>query len=268
MTGGVHTGTGGATGGSGPGTGGSTGGNAPSTGGTSTGGTAGGSTGNFSFFVTSFAAIKRVSGSAMGFGGDLRHGEANGLDGADKICREIAETAMAGAGSKTWRAFLSVKGPPQINAIDRVGNGPWYDRKGRLLAMTKAALAMQRPQGADPAIINDFPNEDGIPNHNPDGTGNVDNHDMLTGSTTAGLLDMGNGATCTDWTTSVGEQGQRPRVGHSWPAGSGMNWMSALYEGGCGAGVNLVEMGGPRPGELTVGTGGGYGGFYCFALTP
>jgi hypothetical protein len=247
-------------------TGGSTGGS--STGGSSTGGAAGGSVGKFSFFVTSYKAVKRVSGSDMGFGGDLRHGEANGLDGADKICREIAETSMAGAGSKTWRAFLSVKGPPVVNAIDRVGSGPWYDRKGRLLAMTKAALAMERPQGADSAIINDFPNEDGVPNHNPDGTGNVDNHDTLTGSTATGTLDSGNGATCTDWTSAAGVSGQKPRVGHSWPAISGMNWMSALYEGGCAPGVNLVEMGPPQQGVYTVGTGGGYGGFYCFALTP
>jgi hypothetical protein len=239
-----------------------------STGGSSTGGAAGGSIGNFSFFVTSLKAIKRVSGNDLGFGGDLRHGEATGLAGADKICREIAETSMAGAGSKTWRAFLSVSGPPVVNAIDRVGNGPWYDRKGRLLAMTKAALAMQRPQGADAAIINDFPNEDGIPNHNPDGTGNVDNHDTLTGSNKSGNLDPGAGATCTDWTSSAGVANQRPMCGHSWPAGSGMNWMSALYEGGCAPGVNLVEMGGPMQGVYTVGTGGGYGAFYCFALTP
>jgi hypothetical protein len=45
------------------------------------------------------------------------------------------------------------------------------------------------------------------------------------------------------------------------------NWMSALDEGGCGAGINLNEMSGPDQG-VTVGVGGGYGGFYCFALNP
>jgi hypothetical protein len=44
--------------------------------------------------------------------------------------------------------------------------------------------------------------------------------------------------------------------------------MSALAEGGCGPGVNLVEMGPPMPGVYTVGTGGGYGAIYCFALQP
>ena len=51
--------------------------------------------------------------------------------------------------------------------------------------------------------------------------------------------------------------------------GSGMdNWMSSLTEAGCAAGASLVEMGGPIASNPTVGSGGGYGGIYCFALTP
>ena len=45
------------------------------------------------------------------------------------------------------------------------------------------------------------------------------------------------------------------------------NWMSALDESGCAPGVNLIQTGGPGR-DGTVGSGGGYGGFYCFALTP
>lgn len=96
-------------------------------------GSAASSTEHFSFFVTSFAALQRLAKSPDGFGGDLRYGEPDGLAGADKICREIAESSMPGAGSKTWRAFLSVtKGPDgmPVHAIDRIGNGPWYDRLG------------------------------------------------------------------------------------------------------------------------------------------
>jgi hypothetical protein len=223
--------------------------------------------------------LQRVSKSVNGFGGDLRYGEADGLSGADKICREIAETAVPGAGAKVWRAFLSVtKGPDgkPVNAIDRVGEGPWYDRQGRLVAQNKADLNQQRPKGADPAIINDLPNEDGVPNHAPDGK-QVDNHDMLTGTGEAGQLFSTDWKyTCHDWTSSVGSDGT-PRVGHSWPRSSGgrgggmssgANWMSALNEAGCAAGASLVEMGGPNPSNPTVGSGGGYGGFYCFALTP
>ena len=232
---------------------------------------------NFSFFVTSLKAMQDLSKSQVGFGGDLRFGETGagaGLRGADKICATIAERSMPGAGQKTWRAFLSAKADEngnQVNAIDRVGNGPWYDRLGRLLATTKADLIHDRPLGADPAIINDFPNEEGVPNHQPDLTqGQVDNHDMLTGTNTQGMLYAAN-ATCLDWTANAGNKATegQPRVGHSWPrVGSGVNWMNSLTESGCAPGVNLVEMGGPMPSSNTVGSGGGYGGFYCFVLTP
>jgi len=236
-----------------------------------------GSLPKFSFFVTSLAALRILSGNQNGFGGDLRFGKADGLSGADEICRRVAERSMPGSGAKGWRAFLSVtKGPngTAVNAIDRVGNGPWYDRLGRHLAANKTDLAQQRPRGADRTIIDDLPNEDGVLNHNPDGTGPVDNHDMLTGSNAQGNLYNTNwSCTCHDWTSAVGSDG-KPRVGHSWPR-SGMgrggdmaNWMSALDEAGCAAGVNLQETGGPNPSNRTVGSGGGYGGFYCFALVP
>lgn len=46
------------------------------------------------------------------------------------------------------------------------------------------------------------------------------------------------------------------------------HWISSLDEAGCAPGVNLIEMGPPDPNVPTVGSGGGYGGFYCFALYP
>ncbi|MGC4095178.1 MAG: hypothetical protein QM756_46115 [Polyangiaceae bacterium] len=174
---------------------------------------------------------------------------------------------MPGNG-KTWRAFLSVtKGPSgtQVNAIDRIGTGPWYDRRGRLLTMTKAGLLQARPQGADAAIAQDLPNEDGVPNHNP-GSGIIDNHNTLTGSTTTGTLDsQGLTATCQDWTSSA-SSGGKPRCGVSWPRGSLTNWMSQLNESGCAPGA--TPAGADSGPQGTVGGLGGYGGFYCFALTP
>ncbi|NOU30051.1 MAG: hypothetical protein HOO96_19275 [Polyangiaceae bacterium] len=243
----------------------------------------------------SYRAIQDLSGSAQGFGGDLRFGETGagaGLRGADKICAAAAERSLPGAGAKPWRAFLSAaagEDGKQVNAIDRVGEGPWYDRLGRVLALKKADLLADRPTSADAAIKDDFPNEDGVPNHAPDPVkGAVDNHDMLTGTGTDGKLYAAN-ATCLDWTSATGNkttEGQ-PRVGHSWPRsggpggggpggggpggggiGSGANWMSSLTESGCAPGVNLVEQGGPKANEATVGSGGGYGGFYCFSLVP
>lgn len=232
----------------------------------------------FSFFVTSLKRMRELSGNTLGFGGDLRFGETGpgaGLRGADKICSTIAEMSFPGHGAKTWRAFLSAAdggNGQQVNAIERIGNGPWYDRVGRLFAQNKSQIMGIRPVGGDPAIINDFPNEDGVPNHDPDGTGAVDNHDFLTGTNLQGHL-FSASATCLDWTAKAGNkpvEGQ-PRVGHSWPRGGGGtidSWMSSLTESGCAPSVDLVEMGPPNPNHNTVGSGGGYGGIYCFALQP
>jgi len=250
------------------------------------GGNANPSAEKFSFFVTSMAGLQAVSGSQNGFGGDLRDGETGagaGLRGADKICSALAERSMP-LNHKAWRAFLSATNDgagKAVNAIDRVGTGPWYDRLGRLVANTRADLANTRPLGAATAIINDLPNEDGLPNHQPDPTqAAVDNHDTLTGSDATGkLYSTDLKFTCNDWTTAEATTWGSPRVGHSWPrAGkgggggmsSGESWLSALDESGCGAGYHITtaDDGPPSASGTTVGDGGGYGGFYCLALTP
>jgi hypothetical protein len=229
---------------------------------------------HFSFFVTSLGAMRRLSKSDDGFGGDLRFGKATGLEGADEICRQIAEDAMPGAGAKGWRAFLSTaaggaNGGP-VHAKDRVGDGPWYDRLGRLVAANKEDLLQERPRGADPAIIDDLPNEHGIPNHRDGAEGCTnecpDNHQILTGTNEQGMLHSSDtGSTCEDWTSSEPEG--MPWCGHSWPREvSGINWMSSAADGGCAPCVSIVEMGGVR--APCVGSAGGYGGIYCFALMP
>jgi hypothetical protein len=244
---------------------------------------------NFSFFVTSLVALQDLSGSQAGFGGDLRFGETGpgaGLRGADKLCATIADRSMPGASAKRWRAFLSAAddgaGNP-VHAIDRIGTGPWYDRLGRVFASSVTNIVSTRPEGGDALIRDDFPNEDGVPNHQPDVTmPEVDNHDMLTGTDANGHL-FGAASTCLDWTSAVGDLALdgRPRVGHSWPRSAFPpdlalvpgpwdldHWMSALDESGCAPGVNLIETGPPDPESNTVGSGGGYGGFYCFSLDP
>ena len=76
---------------------------------------------NFSFFVTSVS---------MGDGGNL-----GGLKGADAHCQKLA--AAVGAGSRTWRAYLSTQamhGGPVVNARERISQGPWYNVKGEMIA--------------------------------------------------------------------------------------------------------------------------------------
>jgi hypothetical protein len=247
------SGSGGA-GNAGSASGGSTNGGNSSAGTGGSGGSGGAATTEkFSFFVTSLAAVRRESGNQNGFGGKL-----GGLTGADEICRKIAEASLPGSGAKGWRAFLSTS---TVNAIDRVGTGPWYDRTGRLVANNVAGLLQTRPQG-DSAIINDLPNETGVPNRAGTGTGNDDNHDTITGTNTQGKWD--GGPTCSDWTSATGSDG--PRVGHSWPAQSGMSWMQAHTAPGCEPSVSLTQTGAGSGNG--IGNGGGYGGFYCFALKP
>jgi len=80
-----------------------------------------------SFFVTS---------AGPGHGGNL-----SGLAGADAHCQQLA--AAVGAGSKTWHAYLSTQarpGQPAINARDRIGQGPWYNAKGDMIAQDVAHL--------------------------------------------------------------------------------------------------------------------------------
>jgi hypothetical protein len=251
----------------------------------------------FSFFVASQRVLVELAENQNGFGGDLRFGETGegaGLRGADKICTTIAEMSMPGSGTKQWRAFLSATagaaGGGPVHAIDRVGEGPWYDRLGRLVSTTKSELAQVRPAGANAAIENDLPNEDGVPNHNPDASGQVDNHHVLTGSNDSGQLYADDPhVTCNDWTKSEPDTEDAPRVGLSWPRGGrggsrpntgggsqggdqpprpeNAHWISALDESGCAAGISLDTIA-PDPNNPTVGSGGGYGAIYCFALMP
>ena len=234
----------------------------------------------FSFFLASQAALQKDSGQTDGYGGDL-----GGITGADAICQRIAERSSACQKNKVWHAFLST---PTVNAKDRIGKGPWHDRLGRVVAANLTNLLTERPTGADAAIINDLPNEEGVPNHAPNGT-QVDNHEILTGtgtdgnvykqSSSGGGFPMGdtscgprneetwnnNAATCWGWTSK--EPKGCPRVGHSWPrVGSGVGWISVWNEGGCAPGGTLADTGG-LDGTRRVGSAGGYGGFYCFAVT-
>jgi hypothetical protein len=239
----------------------------------------------FSFFVTSQAGLFGLPAGEFapapsatdGYGGNL-----GGLAGADEICTTLARAANQGDG-KTWRAFLSTAGfdgGTRVDAIDRVGPGPWYNYNGLLLAQTTADLLPAtnngRPSG-DAQLANMFTDENGEDIRPSE---NIDNHDTLTGSGPDGRLfdDGGDGsiATCQDWTSStlrgaqgniMGGGGQIP-VGHSWPRSNnnGRNWINDHTINGCEPGADIDGGAGAPAGDFRVGAGGGFGGFYCFAL--
>ena len=189
--------------------------------------------GKMSFFITS---------AGPGDGANL-----GGLEGADRHCQQLA--AAAGAGGKTWHAYLSASaagGQPALNARDRIGNGPWYNAKGVKVAENVAdlhsdnnKLSKENSLTEKGAVVNgrgDSPNQ----------------HDILTGSQLDGTAAPDTGdTTCSNWT---GNGEGSAFVGHHDRTGGGPNpssWNSAHPSRGCSQ-------------ENLIGTGGN-GYFYCFA---
>ncbi len=134
-----------------------------------------------------------LTGTGIGNGGNL-----GGLAGADNYCQTLAQAA--GAGAKTWRAYLSTQaadGKPAENARDRIGKGPWQNAKGVVVAKDVAEL-----HGANNLTKQTALSEKGeIIN----GRGDTPNrHDVLTGSQPDGTAFAGpDDRTCKNWTSST-----------------------------------------------------------------
>jgi hypothetical protein len=180
-----------------------------------------------------------VSSTGSGRGGDF-----GGLAGADQLCQSLA--SAAGAGGRTWRAYLSASATgstPAVNARDRIGKGPWRNSKGEVIAnsvddlhgtnnLTKQTALTEKGE-----VVNgrgDTPNQ----------------HDVLTGSTPDG---MATEATCDNWTSSTNGSamvGHHDRTGldNSPPA---ISWNSSHPSRAC-------------TDEAFASTGGA-GRLYCFA---
>ena len=186
------------------------------------------------FFVTSVGSGK---------GGDL-----GGLAGADRHCQDLAKAA--GAGGRTWHAYLSsnaTSGTPAINARDRIGHGPWYNAKGVLIASNVDDLHQNNNLNKLTALT-----EKGEVINGRGDTPNT--HDMLTGSDSQGMAFKGNlDTTCGNWTKSGEGSAQ---VGHHDRTGldekpPAKSWNHSHPSRGC------------TPDALR--STGGSGLFYCFA---
>jgi hypothetical protein len=185
-----------------------------------------------------------VSSAGSGKGADL-----GGLEGADKICKTLAESV--GAGGKTWRAYLSTQGPGAVNARDRIGTGPWVNAKGIVIAKNTAELHGTNNLTKQTALT-----EKG---EVVKGRGDKPNmHDILTGSKPDGTA-FGAEAdrTCANWTSSgagAAMVGHSDRIGldESAPMKS---WNSSHPSRGPGGGCSQDDL------RST----GGNGLIYCFA---
>jgi hypothetical protein len=173
---------------------------------------------SMSFFVTSTGSVAQ--------GGNL-----GGLAGADMKCQTLAQAV--GAGGKTWKAYLSITG---TNASSRIGTGPWYNQKLKMIAPNVAMLHANNIAAADVVDENGVV----VP-------ANV--HDILTGTNADGTA---NANTCNGWTSNAAA-GVMRHVGHSDSNGMGTNrWNTAHSSQGC------------SQGQITATAGSGR--IYCFAL--
>src|SRR4051812_37324563 len=112
-------------------------------------------------------------------------GNLGGLAGADGICQNLA--AAAGAGNRTWHAYLSQQATatePAVNARGRIGTGPWYNAKGALIASNVADLHGDVWRDRNNILKTSALTEKG---EMVKGFGDMPNeHDMLTGSDSDG----------------------------------------------------------------------------------
>jgi len=166
-----------------------------------------------------------VSSTGSGRGADL-----GGLAGADGLCSSLA--TAAGAGNRTWRAYLSTtpNAPgAAVNARDRIGTGPWRNAKGVVVAQNVTELHGANNLNKQTALT-----EKGDVVNGRGDTPNM--HDILTGSQPDGTAIAGSvDTTCGNWTKS-GEGAAM--VGHSDRTGldesaPAKSWNSSHQSRGC-----------------------------------
>ena len=190
---------------------------------------------DMTFFLTS---------AGKGNGADL-----GGLEGADAHCGALAKAA--GARATNWKAYLSTTAPggdAGVNARDRIGQGPWKNSKGVVIAKSVDDLhSASNNLSKDTALT-----EKG---EAISGRGDAVNlHDILTGSDPNGMFSTaGSDTNCGNWTKSGDGSaivGHHDRMGLK-ETRHMKSWNSSHGTRGCSQEA-LKET-------------GGAGLFYCFA---
>jgi hypothetical protein len=185
-------------------------------------------------------------------------GDLGGLAGADAQCQNLA--AAVGAGGHTWRAYLSTTGTqaePGVNARDRIGDGPWHNANGVMIAANVADLHGDIERDRNLIYRETALTENGdLVNGRVRPQGENNEHDMLTGSDSrgraywGGLSNGGLDFTCRNWTYG-GSDGNAVIGHHDRLSGWNTSWNSSHTTEGCSL-ADFVET-------------GGAGRFYCFA---
>jgi len=183
-----------------------------------------------------------ITSRGLGDGGNL-----GGLAGADAHCQALA--TAAGAGDRTWRAYLSTQGPGAVNARDRIGNGPWANANGIVMATNVENLHYDNSNFNFEFMLDENGNQF---DSRIDGNAETTEHDVLTGSRLDGTaFPAGEDRTCSNWTsnsTGAAFVGHADRYSFQIP---GSPWNSSHATPGCTQ-ENLISV-------------GGAGLLYCFA---
>ncbi len=178
-------------------------------------------------------------------------GNLGGIAGADRICQNLA--MGAGAGNHTWHAYMSQQAQgnePAVNARGRIGQGPWYNAKGVLVASNVGDLHGDNLRDRNNIQKTVALDEKG---NVVKGFGDMPNeHDMMTGSDPEGrAYPAGLDTTCNNWTSDGADH--KTMLGHSDRSGGGnTSWNSAHLSRSCSK-ADLIAT-------------GGAGHFYCFAI--
>jgi len=192
--------------------------------------------------------MSRAGGKAGSRGGP-DGANFGGLEGADRHCQTLG--AAAGAGHRTWRAYLSTQadgGKPAVNARDRIGKGPWVNARGVQIAANVDDLHSEN---------NKISAANGVAETGrliPSRLYTVNQHDILTGSTADGRAHPpGKDMTCRNWTKN--DEGS-VFVGHHDPMGlrddaPSKSWNASHGSRGCS--YDKLKL------------SGGAGLLYCFA---
>ena len=204
------------------------------------------------------AAVQAQQASTMTFfltsAGPGKGADLGGLEGADRLCQQLAQAG--GAGGKTWRAYLSTQasgGAQAVNARDRIGAGPWKNAKGETIAQNVDDLHSANNKISKQTALN----EKGEAVNGRTETPN--RHDALTGSQPDGrAFPAGEDRTCGNWTKSGAGAAM---VGHHDRQGlrdddASKSWNSSHPSRGPDGGCSQADL------KST----GGDGLLYCFAI--